>query len=199
VLCPPCILHLVLPLMAGERQRSRERFDSALHWVQVTRPPSVLYSSILHTFYWALGPHFVFRARYLLSGQASSCPLVVRYLTGWRLLIYWRLSALSWLSGFSANSPSVITYLFVFLFISISMTTLTRSLLPHVLISFHVVRHLTTTRHIPTYPDMLALKIPITKDAESRRLLLKLILYRLPLYDAIDMLLKVLACLVNVG
>ena len=79
------------------------------------------------------------------------------------------------------------------------MTTLTRSLLPHVLISFHVVRHLTTTRHIPTYPDMLALKIPITKDAESRRLLLKLILYRLPLYDAIDMLLKVLPCLVNVG
>ena len=46
---------------------------------------------------------------------------------------------------------------------------------------------------------MLALKISITKDAESRHLLLKLILYRLPLYDAIDILLKVLACLVNVG
>ena len=79
------------------------------------------------------------------------------------------------------------------------MTTLTKYPTTLVFIGCQVVRCLTTNRHMPTYADILALKTSITKDAESRRLLLNLISYRLPLYDATDMLLKVIACLVNGG
>ena len=42
VLLPPWNRHLVLPLTAGALHLCRVRFDSALHWMHVTRPPRVV-------------------------------------------------------------------------------------------------------------------------------------------------------------
>ena len=36
------LLYLVLPWTAGALHLSRVRFDSALHWVHVTSPPSIV-------------------------------------------------------------------------------------------------------------------------------------------------------------